>query len=81
MDLDFYLWKLKISQRELSARTGISTTRLNAFVKKLSTPSLVSAIKIHEATDGKVGYKDMIREVDRLTLEEEKELAEKAKIY
>lgn len=69
MELDYYLFKNKIKHKDFAQIIGIMPHRLSVLIHKKASPNLVTAIKIHEATQGKVSYKEMVRLEDRLIVE------------
>lgn len=50
-----------MSQLEFSKLTGISPPRVSSYTRRISTPGLEMALKIFEATHGKVTFREMIR--------------------
>jgi DNA-binding XRE family transcriptional regulator len=65
MKLDRYLWENKISQRDFGKEIGLSSRPLWLIVHNISTPCLVTAIKIVKATKGEVSYEDLLNDKDR----------------
>lgn len=66
MELDYYLYKNKIKHKDFAKKIGLVPHRLSVIVHKRASPNLVTAIKIHEASEGKVSYKELVRMQDRL---------------
>ncbi len=66
MELDYYLFKHKISQRDFAVKAKVDPRRLCLYVHKKANPSLLTAVRISKATDGKVTPEELIRLEDRL---------------
>jgi transcriptional regulator with XRE-family HTH domain len=58
MKLQDYLKKQGISFRQFAKEIGVSHTLISRYCSKERTPSMGTAKKIHNATKGKVTYKD-----------------------
>ena len=65
MDLDEYLWRNKIKQKDFCEKVQIRPHTLSLLVKKKHTPKLYIAVNIHKATNGQVTYEEMLRDQDR----------------
>lgn len=65
MELDYWLFKNKVKHKEFAKKVGIMPHRLSLIVNKKATPSLLTAIAIHEHTNGQVSYKEMVKLEDR----------------
>lgn len=61
MDLDEYLWRLKMSQGDFGELVGLSQRTVSLLVNKKVTPCLETAIAIFDATSGEVDYKDLVK--------------------
>ncbi len=83
MELDYYLWRNKISQNAFAKKLHISLSTLSQVVCRKNSPSLLTAVKIVKATNGVVTYEDLLRTRDRLEMVKlkdwEAELAEEAR--
>lgn len=66
MELDEYLWRNKIKQWKFAEKIGIMPHSLSRIVQKKVTPKLYVAIKIVEASEGQVTYRDLLRPEDEL---------------
>lgn len=62
MDLDEYLWRNKIKQKDFACKVGIQSHSLSNIVKKKVNPSLYVAMKIVQLTEGQVDYIDLLKE-------------------
>lgn len=71
MELDEYLWRNKIKQWKFAQKLGILPHSLSRIVQKKVTPKLYVAVKIVEATDGEVSYRELLRPEDAKLLNEE----------
>ena len=60
MDLDTYLWKNRISQKSFSDKINVLPSTLHHWIKMRITPSLKYAIKIVEASNNEVTYRDLL---------------------
>jgi transcriptional regulator with XRE-family HTH domain len=60
MKLKDYLKKKKLSQREFSKLTGISTPTLSRIMNGTRTPRVENALIIQSVTKGSVKFIDMI---------------------
>ena len=65
MDLDEYLWRNKIKQKDFCEKIKIRAHTLSLLVRKIHTPRLYIAVNIVHATKGEVSYKELLREEDR----------------
>ncbi len=66
MELDYFLFKYKIKNKDFAKKIGIQPHHLSALIHKKVSPNLITAIKIHDATNKQVSYKEMVRLKDRL---------------
>lgn len=66
MDLDFYLWKNKIKQKDFAKRLGITAANLSLLQSRAVSPSTVAALIIHLETDGEVSFVDLLKDKDRI---------------
>lgn len=64
MTLAEFLSQCDVTKRELAVHLGIAESTLYKYISRDRTPQLVHAIKIHEATGGKVSYRDMLSDVE-----------------
>ncbi len=70
MELDYFLFKNKIKHKDFAKKIGVQPHHLSALVHKKVNPNLITAIKIHDCSDGQVSYKEMVRLKDRLDEED-----------
>lgn len=61
MDLDEYLWRLKMRQEDFGEIVGLSQRSVSLIVNRKVTPCLEMAIAIVEATDGEVSYRELLK--------------------
>lgn len=66
MELDYYLFKHKRTQSQLAQDLKMSPARISLFVNKKVNPSLLTAIRIVDWTEGKVTFKELLKLSDRL---------------
>jgi DNA-binding XRE family transcriptional regulator len=71
MELDYYLWKNKLSHKSFAKKVGIAPHSLSVIVNKKRTPLLTNAIKIHYETAGAVSLYEL------MTLEDREEINKK----
>lgn len=71
MELDYYLWKNKLSHKSFAKKVGIAPHSLSVIVNKKRTPLLTTAIKIHYEAGGAVSLYEL------MTLEDRKEVDKK----
>lgn len=71
MDLDEYLWRNRIKQWKFAQKLGIMPHSLSRIVQKKVSPKLYVAVKIVEATDGQVTYRELLRPEDEKLMNEE----------
>ena len=64
MELGYYLFKNRIKIKDFAFRVGVVPYHMTKIIQKRVTPSLVTALKIHEETDGEVSFREMVREKD-----------------
>ena len=64
MQLDEYLWKNKIKQKDFAPLIGLAPHSLSMIVQKKVSPKLYVAINIISKTEGKVTYAELLREKD-----------------
>jgi DNA-binding XRE family transcriptional regulator len=64
MDLDEYLWRNKIRQKDFCKKIQIQAHTLSLLVRKKHTPRLSIAINIHTVTKGQVEFKELLRPED-----------------
>lgn len=69
MDLDEYLWKTRTTQLQFAQKLGVYPHTINRICQKKTSPKLLMAIRIVEATEGQVTYKDLLRKEDAEKLE------------
>lgn len=88
MDLDFYLWKNKIKQKDFAKRLGITAANLSLLQSRAVSPSTVAALIIHLETNGEVSLVDLLKDKDRVRFKDylkrqpsEKQLAIKAQTF
>ena len=67
MELDYYLFKNKMTRKKFAEGIGIRPNHLSNIVNRKRTPSLPIAVRIHEATKQEVSFKEMIRDQDRVS--------------
>ncbi len=65
MDLDYYLWKNKITQRVFGKVIDMSESSLSHVVSRKGTPRLLTAMKIVQATKGDVTFVELLSDGDR----------------
>lgn len=70
MELDEYLWRNKIRQWKFAQKLGIMPHSLSRIVQKKVTPKLYVAVKIVEATEGQVSYRELLRPEDEKLMNE-----------
>ena len=68
MDLDEYLWRNKMKQWKFAQKLGIMPHSLSRIVQRKVSPKLYVAIKIVEATEGQVTYRELLRPEDQKEL-------------
>ena len=68
MDLDEYLWRNKIKQKDFCKKVQIRPHTLSLLVQKKHTTKLYIAINIHKATNGQVTYEELLRDEDKALL-------------
>lgn len=61
MDLNEYLWRYGIRQKDFADEVGLSQRTISLFVSRMVSPSLENAIKIVELTDGEVTFKELVK--------------------
>lgn len=66
MELDYYLFKHKKTQRQLARELNIPPARVSMYVNKKVNPNLLTAVRISDWTGGKVTCKELLRLEDRL---------------
>lgn len=72
MDLDEFLWRQKISQKDFAAKIYQTECQVSSYVNRRRTPSLRIAIKIYEATKGIVDYKEMLNKKEQKIFNQKK---------
>lgn len=68
MTLDRWLKKQGLSENQAAARMGVAQSVLNRITYSKLPPNLRNAAKIVRATDGEVGYEDLLGYEFRRTL-------------
>ena len=64
MDLNEYLWRNRITQKDFSKRIKIANHTLSLIVNKKVTPHLSTAIKIVEASEGQIEFRELLKDSD-----------------
>lgn len=59
--LSEYLEQSSITQRQLADAVGVSRSYLSEIAKRVKTPSLETALRIQEATGGKVDLHSLVQ--------------------
>ncbi len=80
MDLETYLWKNRITQKDFAKKSGVKRTTIGAYISKYRRPSGTAACKIYEATDGEVSYEELFFTADVKKKAAEKKEADIANI-
>jgi hypothetical protein len=62
MELYIWFWKRRVHGRDFAKKVGICEQTVSNLAGRLQSSSLLTAIKIHEVTDGAVGYEDLLDE-------------------
>lgn len=73
MELDYYLWKFKITRKEFAELADITPAQVSVLRKKKRNPSLPTAARIWRASNGKVCFLEQLMMKDRLIEDEEGE--------
>lgn len=60
MDLDEYLWKMRLKKKEFCRLVGTEPTNLYYITKRKHTPNLGLALRINYATSGEVTMEDLL---------------------
>lgn len=60
MDLDEWVWRNRVTLRDISEGTGIHVNTLSSVKLKKIVPRLDVAVKIHMFTNGEVPYEEMM---------------------
>ena len=60
MELDEFLWRSKLSQRQFSKKTGINAVTISNMKNFTSIPNLKTAMIIHKFSEGKISLIEMI---------------------
>lgn len=81
MELDYYLWKNKIKNKDFAKRCGIAPPTLSVIVHKKRSPLLLTAIKINAETKGQVSLYELLTEEDRKIIDEKYSFVKKDCIY
>jgi len=64
MELDYYLFKNKIKNKDFAQEIGIGLSTLNNILTKRATPNLRNAWKITLATHREVDFSDLLSTTD-----------------
>ena len=64
MELDFYLWKYKIKNKDFAEDVDIGPSHFSMIKRRKISPCLMHAIRIHEHTKGKVTFREMLKEIE-----------------
>lgn len=81
MELDYYLFKHKIQHKTFAEKVGIQTRTLSLIVNHKTSPSLITALKIYFATDGKVSIFELLKQEDRENIYKIYSIVKKESIY
>lgn len=65
MDIDEFLWKERMTLRQLAKHVGTSEVTLGSLKRKERAPSLPIAYKLHMFSKGKIGYNDLLTEYQK----------------
>lgn len=71
MDLDYYLWKYKITREAFAKAADITPPQVSALRHKKRNPSLPTAARIWRASKGKVSFLEQLMMKDRLIEDKE----------
>lgn len=81
MELDYYLWKNKISHKKFAKQIEITPPTLSIIVTKKRSPLLMNAVKIHCLTKGSVSLFNLLTLEDQEKLNEQYPLVTKTSAY
>ena len=63
MELKLYLCINNLTNKEFARKIGINPNHLSNLIHKKWTPQLALAIRIHEATNSEVSYREMLKPI------------------
>jgi len=64
MYLDEFLFRHKMTYKQLASQIGMSAAHIAILQNRRSSPSLVAAMNIFYATEGKVTFPELLRDDD-----------------
>lgn len=70
MNIKDYLESSDQTTKELADRVGLLPTSLFRFHSNVHSPSLLNAVKLHLASNGKITFEDLLCEKDKRKLKE-----------
>jgi len=65
LELGYYLRKNKISQKAFCEKIKIAPHTLNLLIRKKNSPTLLTALKIHFETNGKVSLSKLLKPAEQ----------------
>lgn len=81
MELDEWLWKNRITQKQVALETGIPMMTIGQIKRKMFVPNLITALKLQEYTKGEIELFEMIPDKRREEIDDyPKELEIRKKI-
>ena len=81
MELDEWLWKHRITQKQVALETGIPMMTIGQIKRKMFVPNLITALKLQEYTKGEIELFEMIPDKRRGEIDDyQKELEIRKKI-
>jgi DNA-binding XRE family transcriptional regulator len=76
MDLDEYLWRHRIKQKDFAELLGVRQATVHCLRKRKSTPLLLLALNVVAVTRGAVDIESLLNHSDELKLKVKKELTQ-----
>lgn len=81
MELDDWLWKNRITQKQVSLETGIPMMTIGQIKRKMFVPNLITAMKLQEYTNGEINLIEMLPDKRRPEIDDyKKELEVRKKL-
>lgn len=65
MDLDEYLWKTRAHKKKFSMKIQTEPTNLYLLTKKIHSPNLCLALRIHHVSNGEITLEELLSVKDR----------------
>jgi len=81
MELDEWLWKNRLTQKQVSLDTGIPMMTIGQIKRKMFVPNLITALKLQQYSDGAIKLTEMLPDKRRPEIDDyRKELEIRQKI-